>query len=284
MRVIGSLDEVAGEYDAVLCDVWGVVHDGQDVYPGAARALRRARAAGLAVVLVTNMPRPSTTMPQALARMDFPDDAWDAIVTSGDVIRAELALRAPGPVHRLGRRTDRGLWDDLGLTFVEDLSEAGFVAIAGLRGRADSPGAYAAELQQARARDLELLCANPDLQVRTGGVLTWCAGSVAHEYAAMGGRVVQGGKPHPPIYQRAREVLDGLVGRPVPRERILAIGDGIGTDLLGANRQGLDALFIAGGMHGDALLDASGGVDRARVDAALATGGVTATYVVPALV
>ena len=282
MRPIGSLAEVIGQYDAVLCDVWGVIHDGATVYPGAAEALRGLRAHGVPVVLVSNVPRPSTTMPQALARLDFPADAWDAIVTSGDVIRAELSQRAPGPVHRLGRSTDPGLWDGLGLTFVDDPRRAGFVAIAGLRGRSDTPGAYSGVLKQALASDLELLCANPDIQVRTGGVLTWCAGSVAQEYAAMGGRVVQGGKPHAPIYQRARAVLDGVVGASVPQERILAIGGGISTDLLGANRQGLDALFIAGGMHGDALLDGAG-VDLRLAARVVAEQGVTATYVMSQL-
>lgn len=282
MRVIGSLDEVAGQYDAVLCDVWGVIHDGRDVYPRAAGALRRVRAAGLAVVLVTNMPRPSSTMPRALARLGFPDDAWDAVVTSGDVIRADLAERAPGPVLRLGRSTDKGLWDDLGLTFVDDMAEASFVAMAGLNGDNETPDHYAPALRAARERDLELLCANPDLQVSSGNRLLWCAGSVAAMYESMGGRVVQSGKPHDPIYDQALALVAGLLGRHVPAGRVLAIGDGIGTDLPGASAHGLDSVFIASGMHGDTLLDRHQ-VDLAKVQAALDSGGTTATYVMPEL-
>lgn len=282
MRTIGSLDELAGQYDAVLCDVWGVIHDGRTVYPGAADALRRVRAAGLAVVLVTNVPRPSSTMPRALARLGFPDDAWDAIVTSGDVIRAALAARAPGQVHRLGRTTDRGLWDDLGLSFVDDPDAADFLAIAGLRDDREVPEDYSGVLSRALERDMELLCANPDRQIRTGGRLQWCAGGVADLYESMGGRVVQAGKPNDPIYARALELVAEIVGTPVPTGRVLAIGDGIGTDLLGASSQGLDSVFIAAGMHGDALLD-SGGVDPVRVAAALSEGGVSATYVMTRL-
>lgn len=282
MQPIRSVRDVADRYDAVLCDVWGVLHDGRTVYPGAGEALRGLRAAGLGVVLLTNMPRPSSTMPGALARLGFPEDAWDAIVTSGDAIRVELAARAPGPVHVLGRTTDRGLWNGLGLDFVDDVADASFLGIAGLRGDAEVPGDYDAELRVARERDLELLCANPDLVIRSGGHLRWCAGSVAQAYEAMGGQVVQAGKPHAAIYGRALEIVDAAVGHPVPRARILAIGDGIGTDILGANRQGLDSVFVASGMHGDAFLRGSG-VDERRVAEVLAAESVSATYVIPRL-
>jgi HAD superfamily hydrolase (TIGR01459 family) len=276
MHPIGSLAEVADGYDALLCDVWGVIHDGRTVFPGVADTLRGVRARGVVVVLLTNVPRPSSTMPGALARLGFPDDAWDAIVTSGDAIRVELARRAPGPVHRIGRDSDEGLWDGLGLRFTE-LDEARFLAIAGLRGPSDSPEAYLTVLRAARVRDLELVCANPDVRVQVGDQLVWSAGAVADEYAALGGRVVQAGKPHAAIYARAFEVLDGVAGRAVPRDRVLAVGDGVGTDLLGANRQGIDSLFIATGMHGSSLLSGSR-LDEARVGAALARGGVSATY------
>lgn len=283
MQPLRSVRDVADRYDAVLCDVWGVLHDGRTVYPGAGEALRELRATGVCVVLLTNMPRPSSTMPGALARLGFPEDAWDAIVTSGDAIRVELAARAPGPVHVLGRTTDRGLWDGLGLDFVDDVAHASFLGIAGLRGDAEVPGDYDAELRTARERDLELLCANPDLVIRSGGHLRWCAGSVAQAYEAIGGRVVQAGKPHAAIYGRALEVVAGAVGRPVPRARILAIGDGIGTDILGANRHGLDSVFVASGMHADTFLHGLE-VDEQRVAEALAEESVSASYVIPRLV
>lgn len=276
MQTIRSVAELAGQYDAVLCDVWGVLHDGRTVFPGAGDALIGLRAAGVRVILVTNMPRPSGTMPGALARMGFPDDAWDAIVTSGDVIRGELARRAPGPVRRLGRDTDSALWDGLGLHFVEELDRARFMAIAGMRVH-EAPSEYAPILRAARDCDLELVCANPDLQIMSGGELRWCAGSVADAYSMIGGRVVQAGKPHAAIYDRAFEVVAEAAGGVVPRERVLVIGDGPVTDLLGANRQGLDSLFIATGIHGDSLLR-DGAVDLGRARAVLDAAGVAATY------
>ena len=282
MQTIGSVDELSGQYDAVLCDVWGVLHDGISVFPGAPEALLELRASGMVVVLLTNMPRPSSTVPAALARLGFPDDAWDAIVTSGDAIRSELARRAPGPVLRLGREVDGALWEGLGLEFVEDLGSARFLAIARLRDHAESPDAYAPILRDARDRDLELLCANPDVQIMSGGQLRWCAGAVAEAYTAIGGRVVQAGKPHAAIYDHAFEVVDALAGRAIPRERILAIGDGPATDLLGANRQGLDAVFIASGIHGVSLLDGEE-VALPRAQQVLAGAGVSATYVMPRL-
>jgi HAD superfamily hydrolase (TIGR01459 family) len=279
---IAAVRELTGKYDAVLCDVWGVLHDGRSVFPGTADALIGLRVAGVRVVLLTNMPRPSSTMPAALGRLGFPQDAWDAIVTSGDVIRVELARRSPGPVLRLGRDTDRALWDGLDLQFVERLDRARFLAIAGLSGVRETPADYATILHAARQRDLELLCANPDLQIMSGGELRWCAGAVADAYARMGGRVVQAGKPHAAIYERAFEVLAGLAGAAIPRERVLVIGDGPATDLRGAARQGLDSLFIATGIHGDSLLEGTD-VDLVRVRAVLDDAGVAATYVMPRL-
>jgi HAD superfamily hydrolase (TIGR01459 family) len=285
VQPIDRLGEVAGSYDALLCDVWGVLHDGRRVFPDVVEALRAARRGGSVVVLLTNVPRPGWVMLRALARLGIPEDAWDAVVTSGDATRDELAARAPGPVHRLGRDSDAGLWDGLGLQFAT-LDAAQFLAIAGLRDAADWPGAYADALREARARDLELVCANPDVQVQVGDRLQWSAGAVAAEYAAIGGRLVQAGKPHDQIYQRAYRVLAERVGSPLPRERILAIGDGIATDILGANRQGIDSLLVATGIHGTSLLEADlpdAALDVERAAAALATAGARATYVIPRL-
>ena len=281
MQRIRSLREVSGDYDAVLCDVWGVLHDGQQVYPGVVDLLAELRAAGTQVVLLSNVPRPASALPDALRRVGVPDDAWDAIVTSGDVTRSELARRSPGPVHRLGRDTDVALWEGLGLEYA-GLSRARFVAIAGLRGRQETPEDYETVLRAARARDLELVCANPDMKVPHGSGMAWCAGAVAWQYALLGGRVVMAGKPHAPIYERARAVLDRAAHRHVPTARILTIGDSIGTDVLGANRVGLDCLFVASGVNGGALLS-NGHLDLGQAAAALAAAGARATYAIARL-
>jgi HAD superfamily hydrolase (TIGR01459 family) len=281
MKRIRSVREVAGEYDAVLCDVWGVLHDGERAYPGVGELLTGLRAAGTTVVLVSNVPTPGHTIPERLRRLGLPDEAWDAIVTSGDVTRTELARRSPGPLLRLGRDTDTALWEGLGLQFV-DIARAKFLAIAGLRGPQETPEDYQPQLRAARARDLELLCANPDLKVPHGQAMAWCAGAVAWEYALLGGRVVMSGKPHAPIYARARAEVDRVARHPVPPARILAIGDGISTDIVGANRVGLDSLFVATGINGAALLG-NGNLDVERAAGALEAAHARATYVIERL-
>lgn len=277
MKFIESIDDVAGRYDAFLCDVWGVVHNGRQPFAPAAAALVRARRAGKVVVLVTNVPKPRGPIPSQLDRIGVPREAWDAIVTSGDAIRAELAARAPGPMLKIEPPGyDRTLWEGLGLAEAP-LEQAAFFAMSGLRRDDETPADYAPLLRQARARDLEFLCANPDIVVQFGDRLIWCAGAVARDYAALGGRVVMAGKPHAPIYDLAMRELAAAAGREIARERMLCIGDGIGTDIAGANAQGLDNLFIASGMHGEGLRS-GGGLDAAKVAAALSEAGAAATY------
>ncbi|HRO04877.1 MAG TPA: HAD hydrolase-like protein, partial [Terricaulis sp.] len=171
--------------------------------------------------------------------------AYDEIVPSGDAIRAELAARAPGPFYKIGPPRDKELWEGLGLQQAP-LADAAFFAISGLNDDHEAPEAYADMLAAARARELVMLCANPDIVVRVGDDLMWCAGAVARDYAKLGGRVIMAGKPHAPIYDLALRELEALRGR-VERARVLCIGDGPGTDLRGANEHGFDCLFIASG-------------------------------------
>jgi HAD superfamily hydrolase (TIGR01459 family) len=183
-------------------------------------------------------------------------------------------------MYKIGPPHDASLWEGLNLRQAP-LGEAAFVAISGLNDDREEPGAYAETLRTAKARDLVMLCANPDIVVRVGDDLIWCAGAVARDYAALGGRVVMAGKPHAPIYTLAFRELETLRGA-TDRARVLCIGDGIATDVRGANDQGLDCLFIASGMHGEALMS-GGALDEAKVRAALAEEGVRADYVMAGL-
>jgi HAD superfamily hydrolase (TIGR01459 family) len=281
-RQIAKLDDLFGDYDALLCDVWGVIHNGREIYPAAAVALTRARAAGKIVLLVSNVPKPRDPIPGQLDRLGFPRSAWDAVVTSGDAIRVELAARAPGPMYKIGPDGDRMLWEGLGLARAE-LKEARFIAISGLNhDDIETPADYADILAVARTRDLELLCANPDIVVRVGDRLVWCAGAIARDYEAIGGRVIMSGKPFAPIYALAYRELETIAGCAIDKARILAIGDGVGTDLKGAQAQGIDCLFIASGMHGEAL-KTHGALDTAKVRAALAAENTRAKYVMATL-
>lgn len=280
--IIQSVDAIAERYDAVLCDVWGVLHNGRAAYPAASAALQRLRDAGKHVILITNVPKPRGPIPAQLDRAGVPRNAWDAIVTSGDATRAELAARAPGPVYRIGPRDyDRQLWEGLDLAEAP-LSGAKFIGISGLNRDDETPADYADMLREAKARDLELICANPDIIVQFGDRMIWCAGAIARDYTALGGKVVMAGKPFAPIYDLARKELEAVAGRSIAPARILCIGDGVPTDIAGANAQGLDSLFVASGMHGETLWT-NGKLDPAKVDAALAAENVSATYAMTAL-
>ena len=281
MKLIASLDDIADRYDAVFCDVWGVVHNGRAAFRSACDTLTRFRAASKHVVMLTNIPKPRGPIPGQFERLGVPREAWDVIVTSGDAIRAELAARAPGPMYKIGPPHDHTLWEGLDLAQAS-LSDATFVAISGLNHDDETPVDYTQTLKQARARDLELLCANPDIVVRYGDKLVWCAGAIARDYEALGGRVVMAGKPHPPIYALAHRELESIAGHAIDKSRILCIGDGPSTDVLGANAHGLDCLFIAAGIHGESLWS-NGALDPFKVEQTLAAESVHAKYVMAEL-
>lgn len=274
--------DIADRYDALFCDIWGVVHNGRAPYPGVIAALRAFRAAGGVVILISNVPKPRDPIPGQLARLGVGADCYDAVVTSGDAIRAELAARAPGPFVRIGPADDDSLWSGLGLVETRRIEDAAFVAISGLDDPiAEHPDDYRTRLAPAAARGLALLCANPDRVVRVGARLIWCAGAVADVYAALGGAVVLAGKPHAPIYRLAYDALHAH--RPgVERTRILCIGDGVATDVVGAQREGLDCLFIASGIHGETLRDGDH-LNLDKVKAALDADRTHARYVMGAL-
>jgi HAD superfamily hydrolase (TIGR01459 family) len=275
------LAAISGGYDTVLCDIWGVVHDGGKAYPAAITALQAFRAAGGAVVLVSNVPKPRDPIFEQLRQRGVPRDAFDTIVTSGDAIRKEFKARAPGPMLKIGPpRYDDDLWAGLDLDEA-DLEGAAFLAVSGLRDpERETPADYAPLLERAKARGLDLVCANPDIVVRVGDRLIWCAGALARDYDALGGRVVMAGKPHAAIYDLAYQEAQAALGRRVGKSQILAIGDGPVTDVLGANREGLDCLFIAGGVNEWARADGFTAAGAAR---ALAEHGVHARYAMPAL-
>jgi HAD superfamily hydrolase (TIGR01459 family) len=278
-QVLTNVDAIADRYDAFFCDVWGVLHNGRRAYPAACAALQRLKRAGKPVILITNVPKPRAPIPAQLDRAGVPRDAWDAIVTSGDAIRVELAARAPGPMYKIGPEDyDRSLWEGLGLERAP-LEAAAFVAISGPNQDDETPEDYADILRLARARNLDMLCANPDIVVQFGDRMIWCAGAIARDYAALGGAVIMAGKPHPPIYDLARKELAAFSNKDA---RILCIGDGVPTDIAGANAQGLDSLFIASGMHGEALWT-DGRIDGEKAALALAEEGVSATYAMAAL-
>lgn len=269
--VLTRLSAIADAYDALFCDAWGVIHDGVNLFDGVAEALIAFRKRRGPVIILTNAPRPSSIIPAQLDRLGLPRAAYDCVVTSGDATRALIERELPAPALKIGPDKDDPLFEGLDIRFA-DLAAAGFIVCTGLRNEfAEAPEEYRAELSAAAARNLPMVCANPDRIVNWGGKTVWCAGALAELYEALGGRVAYGGKPYPPIYDLARARAAEAAGRAPETLRILAIGDGLKTDIAGANAQGLDAVFVAGagGIH-------DGGAEAANVEAALARAGASA--------
>jgi len=249
---------LAPDYDVLLCDVWGVVHNGLAAFPEACDALMRVRARGAAVVLITNSPRPSEAVDGQLKHLHVPPEAYDAIVSSGDVTRSVIAARRGKSLHFLGPERDRPVFDGLNVKFAP-VESADYVVCTGLiDDDTETPDDYRARLEAMLARKLFMVCGNPDVVVERGDRLVYCAGALADLYATMGGEVLYAGKPYKPIYELALKRAAEAFGREMPLERVLAVGDSLRTDLKGARAAGIDFLFVTAGIHAEEL----GGRDK----------------------
>jgi HAD superfamily hydrolase (TIGR01459 family) len=281
---ISGLSAVADRYDVLLCDVWGVIHNGREHFPAACAALARFREERGPVVLISNAARPHPPVIAQLDGLGVPRETWSTLVTSGDATRPLLAARAPGPAWAIGPESSGGaLYEGLDIAFAGP-ETAAFIACTGPDDdEVETPEDYRARLEVAAARGLEMICANPDIIVQRGDKLIYCGGAIAQLYASLGGAVAMAGKPHAPIYDLSVAEAERLLGRSVARDRILCVGDGIATDVRGANAQGLDALFIASGIHG---ADAVGpdGLDAAAAERLLVEAGATARWAIAHMV
>jgi HAD superfamily hydrolase (TIGR01459 family) len=229
-------------YRLILCDIWGVVHDGVHLFPGAAERLLQWGDQGRTVVLITNAPRTAEAVEQQLARIGLPRGAYDGVATSGEAgIAALLALERP--VGFIGTAEDREILEGRGVVIADD-GEFTDLACTGVTAERPRPEDYRADLERLAERDVHMHCLNPDRLVIRGGVPEACAGAIADLYQMLGGRVTWYGKPHETIYRHALH----LAGDP-PKDEVLAVGDGLQTDILGAARMGFDTVFVAGGIH-----------------------------------
>jgi HAD superfamily hydrolase (TIGR01459 family) len=275
-QVIARLADIAPRYGTVFCDLWGCLHNGVAAFPDAVAALQGFRARGGKVVLVTNAPRPKPSVARQLVKLGVPDDAWDDIATSGDAAQYALVTGAVGRrVFHIGPPKDDAFFTDLAADLTPiaareapivrvPLKDAeGIVCTGPFDDLKDVPEDYRAQLLLARTKGLKLLCANPDLVVDLGDRRLYCAGAIAALYDQMGGTSLYFGKPHPPIYDLARRRLAALDGN-LNDADILCIGDGIATDIKGGVAEGLDALFVTGGLAAQAF-----GTDPANPDPGL---------------
>jgi HAD superfamily hydrolase (TIGR01459 family) len=281
--LIPHFSAIASNYDVVLCDVWGVVHNGVAAFPQACDALMRARAAGVVVVFITNAPRPHDVVARQSANLGAPRESYDAIVSSGDVTRSLIEQRPGQSLFHLGPTRDIEIFTGLNVQFAP-LESADYVVCSGLDDDdRDTPEDYRARLEGMLARKVFMICGNPDVVVERGDKLVYCAGAVADLYASMGGEVVYAGKPYRPIYDMALAKAEAAARRTVARKRVLAIGDSIRTDLTGAHNFGVDFLFVTSGIHAEELGERDK-PDTAVLKAKLAEAGAMPAAVMRELV
>ncbi len=288
-EIITSLAAVSARYEAVFCDLWGCLHNGVAPYPAAVAALQAYRAAGGVVVLLTNSPRPSSNVIRQLNGMSVPADCYDLVVSSGDAAQYALVTGAVGRrVHHIGAPKDQVFFtdftDDLkmiaanqpAITQVALTDAEGIVCTGLFDDQLETPDDYRAALLLGKTRGLPMLCANPDIVVDLGHKRIYCAGAIAQAYEAIGGTALYFGKPHPPIYDLARRRLAVLMAQDdVP---VLCIGDGIATDVQGGQSEGIDTLFITGGLAADQFGPDVTNPDQAMLDAWLDEKMLTTTF------
>ena len=270
-------------YAVIFCDVWGVLHNGKRAHAAAGEALARFRGQGGSVILVSNAPVPADGVEQVLERTGVRRDAWDAIVSSGDITLRHIAEKGYQRMHWVGpSERDYKLYVRLKQPQAA-LAEADAIVCTGLQDdRRESVQDYRALIEGGVARQLPFVCANPDLVVDVGRLRLPCAGSIAAEYERLGGQVFWAGKPHPAAYASALQEAAALRGAMPTLNRILAIGDALRTDMAAARGLGVDGLFIAGGIHREELM-LDGTVDPVRLAKLLADEEATTVATMSAL-
>lgn len=282
--LIAGLSSLADRYDAFFCDVWGVLHNGVQTYEPAVPTLKKLKALGKTVILLSNSPRMSGNLHSQLQSLGIPRDAYDFAVTSGDATHAVLEERRFGQNgYFLGPDRDLPLIEATSVSYV-DPDQADFVLCTGLlNDEVEEPKDYRAQLTLLAAKGLPFLCANPDIVVERGDRLIYCAGALGALYEELGGSAHFFGKPHAPIYELGVSKLVEHTGKEISKDRILAIGDGLGTDIRGADAQGIDSLFITGGIAATELGPDADHPDRARIAAACRDAGVSPLAATPRL-
>ena len=247
--ILSSIADLAPASDAWIVDIWGVMHNGAHAFAAAGEACRRFRAAGGIVMLLSNAPRPFGAVIGHMTGLGVDEAAYDGGVTSGDATRGMIQERRGQRLLHIGPERDKGLFTGLDVTLAP-AEDAQAIICSGLYDDTrETPDSYAALFDDLVGRGVPMICANPDLVVERGNKLVYCAGALAAAYANKGGDVAYAGKPHLPIYERTFAAIDAVAGRHVPKDRILAIGDGLDTDLLGAYRAGLRSVLIASAVH-----------------------------------
>lgn len=250
-RFIEHMRDLVADVDVLLSDIWGVVHNGLVAFPEACEALHTFRQRGGTVVLITNAPRPADSVQRQLRKLGVADETYDAIVSSGDLTRHFVADHPGKTMFWLGPERDNSIYRGLEAVFAP-IEKADYIVCTGpFDDETETPEDYRAMMEQARTRNLPLICANPDIVVERGDRLIYCAGAIAELYRELGGEVIFYGKPHRPIYERAMALAEERRQAKVSPRRVLAIGDSVRTDLTGAHGFGINCLFVTRGIHAE---------------------------------
>jgi HAD superfamily hydrolase (TIGR01459 family) len=249
LHFVEGLRDLAGGVDVVLSDIWGVIHNGLEAFTEACAALQTFRRQGGTVILITNAPRPADSVQRQLRKLAISDATYDAIVSSGDLTRNFVADHPGQRVFWLGPERDNSIYRGLNAV-LSPLEQADYIICTGpFDDETESAEDYRGMLMAAEQRKLPLICANPDIVVERGDRLVYCAGAIAELYRELGGAVIFYGKPHLPIYQRAIALASDHRRQAIALSRVLAIGDSVRTDLVGAHGFGIDCLFVTRGIH-----------------------------------
>ncbi|MEE9315287.1 MAG: TIGR01459 family HAD-type hydrolase [Rhizobiaceae bacterium] len=278
---IHGLSAIATNYSGILCDVWGVLHNGQMVYEEAAKALAAYRAEGGHVVMLTNSPRPEAGVIEQFNALGVDADAYDAVVTSGDATR-ELIRDVTGSIFHLGPERDAPLFDGLEVILTNEQDCDAIVCTGLFEDESETPDDYREHLEAMVKRNIPFICANPDVVVHRGSQLIWCAGSLANLYIELGGNTLVAGKPHQPIYDLAMVKMAEVAGHDVAKKDIIAIGDAMPTDVAGAQNNSFDLLYISAGIHYNEYGSADD-PDEELLEAFLESHGATPTVWMPRL-
>lgn len=284
--LISGLAEIADAYEAAIVDLWGVLHDGVTAFPAALDSLARFKASGRRVAILSNAPRRASAVAARNAELGIAARHHDHVHSSGEDCWRHLKARSDAWYRALGRRClhigperDWGLREGLDLDFVESVEGADFLLNTGADSSEDRPEDYDPILDPALARNLPMICANPDRVVIRGGRREICAGAIAERYEDKGGFVRYHGKPDPGVFEACLEALNQA-----ERRKVLVIGDSLATDIAGGRAAGLDCLLITGGIHAEALgVESEEAPAPARLAALCEEKGVRPDAVLPAL-
>ena len=249
-QALNSLLEIASDFDAMILDQWGVLHDGTQAYPGAVAAVTALRESGVRLAVLSNSGKRAALNAQRIAAKGFAPALWDSVMTSGEALWQQVAdggFAGQRVFAITAHPEDACRWaQGLSVAFVDHLEEAEVVLIMGLAEGDAAPDEATLAAWQATilSRNLPVYCSNPDKSSpRAGGRLVMSPGALAHRIADAGGRVAYYGKPHLPVYRAIETALQ------LAPNRCLMVGDSLEHDIAGAHAAGWATAFIRGGIH-----------------------------------